>query len=113
MGRALDMVLAVAISVMGCGSGDDGHTLTPPEACQNFVDARCNKEAECAFPTDQARVREDCEFVFFVEFDCSTVRGIGPTYMMCLSETAQLSCGSNDPDGGLPFPDSCQGILLQ
>jgi hypothetical protein len=111
MGRALDMVLAVAISITGCGGGDDGHTLTPAEACQNFVDTRCNKEAECVVPTDRARTREDCEFGFFVQVDCSTVRGIGPTYSLCLRDTAQLSCVSYTPDLGLPFPDSCQGIL--
>jgi hypothetical protein len=111
MGRALDMVLAVAISVTGCGSGDDGHTPTPPEACQNFVDAVCNKEAECAVPTDRARTREDCEFVFRVQVDCSTVRGIGPTYGICLRDIEQIPCASFDPSNDLP--DSCHGIMSQ
>jgi hypothetical protein len=113
MGRVIDVVLVlVAIPLAGCGSGNDGPApVTPPEACQNVVDALCNKEAECAVPTDRARTREDCEFFFWVQVDCSTVRGIGPTYAICLRDIAQISCASFDPNSGPP--DSCHGIMSQ
>jgi hypothetical protein len=113
MGRALDTaVLAAAISVAACGSGDEGHTPTAAERCQTFVDAYCGKEAECVSPTDRARTYDDCEFVFWVDFDCQTVRGIGPTYGLCLRDIAGLACPSNS-ESALPFPDTCQGILLE
>jgi hypothetical protein len=115
MGRALDtMLMAVAISVAGCGGSDDeGHIQTAAERCQNFVDAYCTKEAECVYPTDRARTYDDCEFVFWVNFDCSAVRGVGPTYGLCLREISQISCASLDPESGLPLPSSCQGVVLK
>jgi hypothetical protein len=113
MGRALGLVL-FAIVVTGCGSGmDDPAPVSPAQACQNFVDARCNKEAECAVPTDRARVLEDCQFVFKINIDCSEVQGLGPTYSACLADTNALSCASYDPQNGLPSPSSCKGILLK
>ncbi len=120
MGRVANQVLvAVALSLGACGGGDDPPArattppVSPPEGCQAFVDLYCDQIAECVVSTERARMFDDCEFAFQINFDCSEVQELGDNYSRCMRETRQLSCAAYDPEEGMPLPSSCQGIFVK
>ncbi len=115
MGRVENQVLVVAaLCLAGCGSGDPpAHSPTGPEGCQLFMDAWCNKSADCVVSTERARTLEDCLFVNQLAIDCTEVRTLSASFDFCLQEVGRLSCAAYDPSTGFPAPSSCRGILLK
>jgi hypothetical protein len=102
------IVLSTALTALtACG---DDEPVGPVQGCTDFVDAWCNKRAECSLPSDRGRVGEDCRFAIGLDVDCSKVKGLGPTYEACISSIVNLPCTSAE---GLALPQSCKGILRQ
>jgi hypothetical protein len=111
MGKGVFWAVVVgcaASAISGCG-GEDEAAPDPHRQCQDFLDAWCNKNAECALPSERARVREDCEFVVELDIDCGQVKSVGPNYSMCIESISTSTCKSI----GIDLPGWCQGILLR
>lgn len=104
------LTLAVFVGAAACSSEEP---LNPPQGCQDFIDAWCNKNAACRAASDRARYREDCEFATKLDVDCSQIEALGPTYDACMATIEQSTCAAYVEDKGLPFPGTCKGILVK
>jgi hypothetical protein len=111
MGRRVFLAVVVgcaAHAISGCGAEEE----TPPDPrqqCQDFLDAWCNKNAECMPPSERARVREDCQFVVELDVDCGEVKSVGPSYSTCIESISTSTCKTD----GIDLPGWCRGVLLR
>jgi hypothetical protein len=112
MGTPVLWVLAIggATALVSACGGDDNAPPNPPQQCRDFLDAWCNKSAECELPSERSRVREDCQFVISLDIDCADVRGVSATYSGCIDAVLAIKCVSGQP---VEFPDACRWVLLQ
>jgi hypothetical protein len=114
MGRVSSSASLVfcAAACLGCGGGDEQPVeLTPAAWCEQFMQAWCEKNAECVVPSERARQIEDCEFVWQLSVDCTQVRSLGVTHDLCLQSVSRLSCSSYSTTEGFALPSNCQGVL--
>jgi hypothetical protein len=103
------LLLILSTGLGACG-GDD--PLDPVQGCRDFIDVWCNKQIECAVPTDRTRVGEDCHFASDLNIDCSKVKGLGASYGVCLHDVQAVACGTDSGAQRLDNLSSCKGILL-
>jgi hypothetical protein len=103
------LVVGCAVVVIA-GCGEDEAPLDPRQSCADFLDAWCNKNAECALPTERARVREDCGFVVELDVDCTKVQAVSANYSGCIDAILASTCTSPD---GIALPSLCRGVLLR
>lgn len=103
------LVGCTAMLSSACGE-DDAPQADPEQRCRDFVDAWCNKNTECARPTDRARVKEDCRFFLGVDIDCREVKEVSASYSSCIQDITRTPCV---PPSAVPFPETCRGVLLR
>jgi hypothetical protein len=112
MGRLVQWpgVAAVLLAMMACGDDPQSSPSNPHQDCRDFIDAWCNKNAECVLPSERARTLEDCHFVVELDVDCNRVVEVSASYGACMNAIVQTSCGSN---GSVALPTTCRGVLLK
>jgi hypothetical protein len=108
---------ALAILTVGlaaaCGSGDAEDSKPPVEQCRDFIDAFCDKVAECAPSTDRWRNHKDCEFSWEVSsFACDDVVGIQGSVSECLDALDSIACDVVEKSG-IKTPDSCKVFVVE
>jgi hypothetical protein len=105
------VALIMAALLLGCGGGEG--PPSPREGCEMYREAWCTADSNCHAASEQADARETCTFAIRLEVDCSKVVQLSANYQQCIDAIRATNCQQYTPQKGIPFPDSCRGVLLQ
>lgn len=98
-----------AVLLAGC-QGED--YKSPPDGCEEYIDAWCSQTATCAAPSEKADDRETCIFATKLDIDCAKTVQLSPNFQSCIDTIHATTCAGYTREKGLPFPDVCKAVVI-
>ena len=110
--KVTGIVLAM-VGWIGCGGDSE---RTPPEKCEDLIDALCARGVEC-IPGARG-MQSACVQAVHQSITCSMTKSVSAIYATCMNTLDDSSCSTlfpADPDTGaiaLKLPATCNSVLL-